>query len=90
MAAILSKFTVLCLFSYFVVYLFFLRLELILFYNRVVYYYARIFQILLPHSAYIYIYIYIYIYMYISFFFLLFWWHINLCVLFNATTQIDR
>ena len=34
MAALLSKFTVLCLSSYFVVY--FLRLKLILFYNRVV------------------------------------------------------
>ena len=41
--AILSKFTVLCLSSYFVVYIF----ELILFYGRVVYHYTRIFLILL-------------------------------------------
>ena len=47
MLAILSKFTVLCLSRYFVVYL--LKSKLILFYNRVVYYYIRIFQILLPH-----------------------------------------
>ena len=44
MAAILSKFTVLCLFSYFLVY--FLKSKLILFYNRVIYYYTRIFLIL--------------------------------------------
>ena len=47
MVAILSKFTVLCLSSYFAVY--FLRLRLILFYNKVIYYYIRIFLILLPH-----------------------------------------
>ena len=40
MVAILSKFTVLCLSSYFVVYL--LNLKLIVFYNRVAYYYTRI------------------------------------------------
>ena len=55
-AAILSKFTVLCLSSYFVTY--FLELKLILFYNWV-YYYYRIFIILLLHPIYIYIYIYI-------------------------------
>ena len=49
MAAILSKFTVLCLTSYFVVYFF--KLELILFYNRVIYYYIRIFLILLTHPV---------------------------------------
>ena len=51
MMAILSKFTVLCLSSYPV------KLKLILFSNRVVYYHIEIFLILLP---YIYIYIYIY------------------------------
>ena len=35
--------------SYFVVYFF--KLKLILFYNRVVYYYSRIFLILLPHPV---------------------------------------
>ena len=49
MVAILSKFTVLCLSSYFVVY--FLKSKLILFYNRVVYHYTRIFLILLPHPV---------------------------------------
>ena len=49
MVTILSKFTVLCKYPYFVVY--FLRLKLILFYNRVVYYYFIIFQILLPHPV---------------------------------------
>ena len=49
MAAILRKFTVLCLYSFFVVY--FLTLKLILFYNRVVYYYTRIFLILLLHPV---------------------------------------
>ncbi len=39
MVAILSKFTVLCLSSYFVVY--FLELELILFYNRVFFFFYR-------------------------------------------------
>ena len=58
MAAILSKFTVLCLSSYFAVYL--LKLKSILFYNYVVYYYTRMFLILLPYAIYIYIYIYIY------------------------------
>ena len=38
--------TVLCLSSYFIVY--FLKSKLILFYNRVIYYYTRIFPILLP------------------------------------------
>ena len=47
--AILSKFTILCLFSYFVVY--FSKLKLILFYNRVVYYYTRIFLNLLPYPV---------------------------------------
>ena len=47
MAVILNKFTVLCLSSYFAVY--FLKLKLIFFYNRVVYYYTKIFPILLPH-----------------------------------------
>ena len=47
--AILSKFTVLYLSSYFVVYFF--KLILILFYNRVVYYYTRIFLILIPHTV---------------------------------------
>ena len=46
---VLSKFTVLYLPSYFVVY--FLKLELILFYNSVVYYHSRIFLILLLHSV---------------------------------------
>ena len=54
MVAILSKFTVLCLSSNFVVCFF--KLRLILFYNRVIYYNARIFLKLL--SIYIYIYIY--------------------------------
>ena len=43
MTAILSKFTVLCRSSYF--------LKLILFYNRVVFYYTRIFLISLPHPV---------------------------------------
>ena len=51
MVALLSKFTVLCLSSYFVVYL--LKLKLILFYNRVVYHYTRIFLIFLLHPVYI-------------------------------------
>ena len=51
MGAILSKFTVLGLSSYFVVY--FLKSKLILFYNRIVY--TRIFLILLPYSVYVYI-----------------------------------
>ncbi len=46
MVAILSKFTVFCQ-SYFVVY--FLKLKLIFFYNRVVYHYPRIFLIFLLH-----------------------------------------
>ena len=50
MTTILSKVTVLCLSSYFVVYFF--KLKLILFYNRVVYYDTRICLILLPHSVY--------------------------------------
>ena len=49
MAAILSKFIVLCLFSYFLCYL--LKQKLFLFYNRVVYFYTRIFLILLPHPV---------------------------------------
>ena len=59
MTAILSKFTVLSQSSYFIVY--FLKLKLTLFYNRVDYYYyyyyyyysttTRIFQILLLHSV---------------------------------------
>ena len=49
MEAILSNFSVLRLFSYFVVYFF--ELELILFYNRVIYYYTRIFLILLMHPV---------------------------------------
>ena len=57
MVAILSKFTVVPLSSYFVVY--FRKLKLILFYDRVFYHYTRIFLILFPHSVYIYIYIYI-------------------------------
>ena len=44
MEAILNKFTVLYLSSYVV---YFFKLELILFYNRVVYYYSKIFLILL-------------------------------------------
>ena len=49
MWAILSKFTVLCLSFYFIIYL--LKLKLILFYNRVVYYYTRIFLNSLPHPV---------------------------------------
>ena len=48
MVAILSKFIVLCLSSYSI---YFLKLKLILFYNRVVYYHIRIFLILLPHPV---------------------------------------
>ena len=44
MISILSKITVLGLASYFVVYIF--KLKLIMFYNRVVYYYTRKFLIL--------------------------------------------
>ena len=54
MVAILNKFTVLSQYSYFVVY--FLKSKLILFYDRVVYYYTEMFIILLPHPVYIYIY----------------------------------
>ena len=50
MVVIMSKFTVLSLSSYFVVYLF--KSKLILFYNRINYYYTRIFLIiLLPHPV---------------------------------------
>ena len=49
MVAILSKFTVLCPSSYFVVYFLKLKLKLILSYNRVIDYYDRIFLILLLH-----------------------------------------
>ena len=45
---ILNKFTVLCLTSYSV---YFLILKSILFYYRVIYYYTRIFLILLPHPV---------------------------------------
>ena len=48
MVAILSTFTILCLSSYFVVYFF--KSKLILFFNRVVYYFTWIFLILLPHQ----------------------------------------
>ena len=44
----MSKFTVLCLSSYFV---YSFELKLNLFHNKVIYYYTRIFLILLPHSA---------------------------------------
>ena len=71
MADIFSKFTVLCLSFDFVIY--FLELKLILFYNRVVYYYTRIFGILLPHSIYSYfllsnftVWLYIYILIFVS------------------------
>ena len=47
----MSKFTVLYLSFYFVVYL--LKLKLNLFYNKVVYYYTRIFLILLQHPVYL-------------------------------------
>ena len=47
MVVILNKFTVLCLSSYFVVFV--LKLKLILFYNRAIYYYTRIFLIFLLH-----------------------------------------
>ena len=57
MAVIYNKFTVFSFLASFVVY--FLKLKLILFYNKVNYYYSRTFLIFLPH---IYIYIYIYIY----------------------------
>ena len=64
MVATLSKFTVLFL-SYFLVY--FLKSKLILFHNRVVYCYARIFVIFLPHPhIHTHTYIYIYIYMHVS------------------------
>ena len=59
MVAILSKFTVLCLSSYFVVN--FLKLKFILFYNRVIYY-ARISLILLPHPVQVFIKKFNYIY----------------------------
>ena len=50
MVAILSKFTVFCVFSYFVVH--FLKSKLILIYIEIVYYYyTRIFLILLLHSV---------------------------------------
>ena len=48
-ATILSKFTVLHLSSYFVVYI--LLSKLIFSYNRITYYYTRIFLILLPHPV---------------------------------------
>ena len=47
MVTILSKFTVLRLSSYFVVS--FLKSKLILFYNRIIYYFTRIYLILLPY-----------------------------------------
>ena len=50
MATILSKFTVLCLFSYFVVYFFLIKMNLV--YKRVVYHHTRIFLLLLPHPVY--------------------------------------
>ena len=49
--AILSRFTVLCLSSNFVVH--FLDLKIILFYNRVDYYYTRIFLILLLRPVFV-------------------------------------
>ena len=49
MVVILSKFTVLCLSSYFDVYFF--KLKLILFYYRVICYYTRIFLILFLHPV---------------------------------------
>ena len=51
MVAILSKFTVLCLSFYFVVYLF--ELKLILFYYRVIYYHTKIFLILLLYPVHV-------------------------------------
>ena len=45
----LSKFTVLFLSSYFVIY--FSRLNLIFFFNRAIYYYLRIFLILILHHV---------------------------------------
>ena len=61
---LLSKFIVLCLPSYFIVY--FLKLELIFFYNRVVYYYTKIFLSLLMHPIYLRRNIYISVYRYHS------------------------
>ena len=49
MVAILSKFNVLCHFFHFVIY--FLKLKLLLFYNKFVYYYTKIFLILLPFDV---------------------------------------
>ena len=51
MVAILSKFSILCLSSYFVVYVF--KTKLILFYNGVVYCYSRIFLIFLRYTIFI-------------------------------------
>ena len=51
MVAKLSKFPVLKL-SIDIVVVFFFKLKLIIFYNRDVHYYTRIFLILLPHSVY--------------------------------------
>ena len=52
MAAILCKFTVSCLSSYFVVY--FLKLKFIFFDNTAVYYYTRIFLILISYPVHCY------------------------------------
>ena len=56
-------FTVLCLSSYFVAD--FVKLKLTFVYNQILYYYSRIFLILIPPSLSLSIYIYIYIYIYV-------------------------
>ena len=90
MAATLSKLTTLWLSSYFVVYSF--RLKLIFFYNSVVYYYTRIFLILLPHI--VYIYIYIYIYMHLWYIYIYIYIYIYMCIYIlppiTKTTQVRR
>ena len=48
MVAVLSKFSVLYVSSYFVFYFF--KLKLILFYDWIIHYYTRVFLILFPHS----------------------------------------
>ena len=64
LVAILSKFTLLCLSFYFVIY--FLKWKLSFFHNRIVYYFKWTFSIFLPHTHTHTLYIYIYIYIYIA------------------------
>ena len=66
MTAILSKFTVLCISTYFVAFLF--KLKLILFYKRVIYYNTKIYPVYKPMNSYVceWIYVWVFDYIYIQ------------------------